>query len=37
MLGRVLVEVGYASLDDVQDALRTHCGRSGNGECWDKF
>ena len=32
MLGRVLVEVGYASLDDVQDALRTQFAERENGQ-----
>ncbi len=32
MLGRVLVEVGYASLDDVQDALRTQLSERESGQ-----
>ena len=32
MLGRVLVEVGYASLDDVQDALRTQLQERESGQ-----
>ena len=32
MLGRVLVEVGYASLDDVQDALRTQLAERESGQ-----
>ena len=32
MLGRVLVEVGYASLDDVQDALRTQLEEREGGQ-----
>ena len=32
MLGRVLVEVGYASLDDVQEALRTQLAERENGQ-----
>ena len=32
MLGRVLVEVGYATLEDVQDALRTQLAERENGQ-----
>ena len=32
MLGRVLVEVGYASLDDVQEALRTQLEERESGQ-----
>ena len=32
MLGRVLVEVGYASLDDVQEALRTQLQERESGQ-----
>ena len=32
MLGRVLVEVGYASLDDVQEALRTQLAERESGQ-----
>ncbi len=32
MLGRVLVEVGYASLDDVQEALRTQLSERESGQ-----
>ena len=32
MLGRVLVEVGYATLEDVQDALRTQLSERENGQ-----